>query len=93
MFKIEELSGSLIKSGRFDDAIRVFFNELDKAHENGVISRDEMIRLQREFSYLLLRPDAAQAKKLGDAMLALSLRMPPVAEAVFEKNVKDSRRV
>lgn len=92
MFKIEELSGSLIKSGRFKESIGPFILELDVALEKGVITRLEMIVLQREFCHLLLVPDAIEAKKLGDKMLALSLRMPPLPDSEFHENVRKCRK-
>lgn len=92
MFKIEELSGSLIKSGRFRDAIIPFISELDKAHAQGVITSGESKMLHRAFCELLLIPDASSATILGDKMLALSLRMPPIEVAEFHRNVEDSRK-
>ena len=91
-FKIEELSGSLIKSGRFKEAINPFVSELDKAHEKGVITRAEMILLQKAFCHLLLVPVVADARALGDKMLALQLRMPSISESEFLGNLRESKK-
>jgi hypothetical protein len=94
-FKLDELSGSLIKSGNFSQAICPFFAELDEAMLYGVISRDETRTLQEDFAWLLLNPDAKKADYLGSKMLNLALRIPgkmkPVSSDEFDKNVENSR--
>ncbi len=100
MFKVmEELSGSLIKSGKFRQAIPQFTTELRMALKNGVISEQEIFGskgLLNRFSAILLNPsnfDEVQA--LGNSMLHLALRIPNavpvVTKDVFDRNVKDSR--
>jgi hypothetical protein len=75
-FKIEELSGSLIKSGKFAEAIVPFFRELDEAHGNGVITHNEFLALQQDFCWLLLKPDVQKAQSLGTRMMYLAIRIP-----------------
>lgn len=96
MFKIEELSGSLIRSGRFADAIWPFSNELQAALHHGVISIDEMFTLNRHFNRILLNPSKTEeVVDLSNRMIKLALRIPdyvPVAkQKEFDKNVKASR--
>jgi hypothetical protein len=94
MFKIEELSGSLIKSGRFKDAITAFVVELAAADNAGLVTAVEHMNLQKEFCNLLLVPDAKAAASLGDKMLALRLRVISrlsLPKEEFDENVKKSR--
>lgn len=94
-FRIEELSGSLIKSGRFKDSIEPFFLELEQAWENGVITVNELRVLERSFAHLLLVPNAEDARLLGEKMLTLHMRIlsikQPFDDEAFEANVKASR--
>lgn len=93
-FKIEELSGSLIKSGKFNEAIVPFFKEIDHAQAWGVITHNEMLTLQEDFCWLLLHPDVKKAENLGTRMLNLAIRIPGKVEVVkeeFDKNVQESR--
>lgn len=96
MFKIEELSGSLIRSGRFKEAISVFQNEIRLALNAGVITEAEMFNLQFRFCSILLNPsDMFAVNTLSDSMLKLAMRipgyLPKVTPEEFEKNVKASR--
>jgi hypothetical protein len=88
IFKIDtvELSGSLIKSGRFQEAIPLLFQELDEAHGNGVITHDELMSIQLDFCRLLLKPDAKNADWLGTKMLHLAVRIPGKIKKINEKN-------
>jgi hypothetical protein len=85
-FKIDtvDLSGSLIKSGKFNEAIGLFFKELDEAHANGVLSHDEIMKLQMDFCELLLKHDAKKADWLGNRMLHLAIRIPGKVKLVNE---------
>lgn len=94
MFKIEELSGNLIKSGRFKEAIPKFRYELCRALDHGVIKNIELFDLIEDFNELLLVPDASKAADIGNRMLQLALRTPDIIELTkteFGKNVKESR--
>lgn len=95
MFKIEELSGSLIKSGQFRQAIPMFNRELKSAVDAGCITLSEMFHLNAEFFELLLIPNVAKAEDLGEKMIKLALRIPSYVKIVtkdeFDKNVKESR--
>ena len=80
MFKIEELAGSLIKQGRFKDALPVVGHELSLAIAHSVISRREyfgpdgiMVRLGN----ILLNPgDTEAVQKLGDDLIYIAIRIP-----------------
>ena len=80
LFKIEELSGSLIKSGRFQDAIEVFNKELMEAMYEGVISTSELLGpggIISRFNHILLNPSNLDAvNKLGDDMIYIAIRIP-----------------
>jgi hypothetical protein len=96
MFKIEELSGHLIRSGRFRDAIWPFSNEVQAALHHGVITLEELFALQRAFSFILLNPsNPDEVVQLSNRMLKLALRIPGYVPSVgseeFEKNLKASR--
>lgn len=96
MFKLEELSGSLIRSGRFKEAIPVLLNELFRALKHGVISEDEMRNILTRFGCILLNPsDMVDVRNLSESMLRLVLRIPGYVPTVsyeeFDKNVKASR--
>lgn len=96
MFKINELSGHLIKSGRFKEAIPKFYDELKECVANGVISFRETTQLSEAFAHILLNPsDILEVNSLGDKMITLVLRIPgkipTVTEEEFEANVKASR--
>lgn len=96
MFRLDELSGHLIKSGRFKDAIDKFYFELDTAKTLGVITYDEFYFLSRQFAFILLNPsDYKEVEALGNKMLNLAIRIPGklpiVSEEEFKKNVKQSR--
>lgn len=95
MFKIEELSGSLIRSGRFKDAIPKFFEELRLALTRGVITEGEMFALSSDFAEILLNPsNIDNVSFVSERMLKLALRIPdyvPNVTTDYEKNVKASR--
>jgi hypothetical protein len=95
MFKLEELSGSLIRSGRFKDAIPIFYFEVKMALSRGVISELEMFSLSQDFATVLLNPaDVDTVSELGEKMIKLALRIPglvPVVSEDYEANVKASR--
>lgn len=96
MFKLNELSGSLIKQGRFKESIDVFYNELELAVDNHVITWKELSDLSRDFSKILLNPsDYSFVQRLGTQMVNLAIRIPGyVPKATpeeFEANVKASR--
>lgn len=95
MFKIEELSGSLIRSGKFKEAIPSFNRELQFAVNRGCITLDELFEINTEFCQLLLVPNVVEAEDLGDKMIKLALRIPDFVPAVplvdFDNNVKESR--
>jgi hypothetical protein len=95
MFKIEELSGSLIKSGNFKDAIDPFYAELDEAFIAGCITYNEWLGLSKAFAWILLNPSNYEdVKAVGDKMIALAVRLeklPAVSTEEFNANVKKSR--
>lgn len=100
MFKIHELAGSLIKSGRFKDAVPVVINELAIAMRNGVITQEELLNpitgLLSRFMHICLDPsDFEKVQKLGNAFILLALRTPGMVEVCsqeeYEQNVKESR--
>lgn len=95
MFKIEELSGSLIRSGKFKEAIPTFNRELQFAMNRGCITLGELFDINTEFCELLLVPSVTEAEDLGNKMIKLALRIPdfvPIVPAVeFDANVKASR--
>jgi hypothetical protein len=97
MFKIEELSGSLIRSGRFVDAIPAFNRELQFAINRGCITLGELFSLNTMFCNILLNPsDYDEVAELSDKMIKLALRIPdfvPVVCSDYEENVKASREV
>lgn len=96
MFKLDELSGHLIKSGRFKEAIPKFYAELEEARINGVISLKEMTSLSKDFAEILLNPSSySDVEILGNKLIALVVRIPgklkKVSEEEFDANVKASR--
>jgi hypothetical protein len=98
MFKIEELSGSLIRSGRFKDAIPAFHAEIRLALKHGVITEAEMFNLLQGFAAILLCPsDMFGVEVLSESMQRLALRIPDyvpqVSQEQFDANVKASREV
>ena len=80
MFKIEELAGTLIKSGRFVDAINIFGQEVNLAYDYGVITKEELFGpngIIARFNRILLNPaDVEEVKKLGDDMIFIAIRIP-----------------
>lgn len=95
MFKIEELSGHLIRSGRFKEAIPTFNRELQFAINRGVIGLGEVFELNTTFCSILLNPsDVDDVSELANRMIRLALRIPdfvPVVSHDYEENVKASR--
>lgn len=95
MFKIEELSGSLIRSGRFKEAIPIFFMELKAAMSHAVITDIEMFSLSQAFASILLNPSNHElVEDLSSKMIKLALRIPnmvPTVSVDYETNVKASR--
>jgi hypothetical protein len=100
MFKIEELAGSLIKSGRFKEAVPHVLNELAIAMRNGVVTERELLNpvcgLLARFMHVCLNPtNVDEVQKLGNAFIMLALRTPGMVEIAskeeYEKNVKESR--
>jgi hypothetical protein len=100
MFKINELAGSLIKSGRFKDAVPIVINELAIAMRHGVITQEELLNpiggLLARFMHICLDPsDYDSVQKLGNAFIMLALRIPGMVETCsqeeYELNVKESR--
>lgn len=94
---MQELSGHLIKSGKFYQAIEIFFEELELAVHNGVITYDERKALTVEFSLALLNPSRfREIQDLGNKMLLLALRTPEYVKDFnqkdFNQNVKDSKK-
>jgi hypothetical protein len=94
-FKVEELAGSLIKSGRFKEAIPRFTALLGAALDQGVVTENEYYEVLREFMHILLNPsDFNQVQEYGNKILSLNLRLhrPTSTEKlVFDKNLKESR--
>lgn len=83
MFKIKELSGQLIRSGKFADAIEPFNQELKLALDNGVITIDELFTLNERFGKILLNPsDFKEVNGLGNAMIQVALRIKGLVEEV-----------
>lgn len=83
MFKIKELSGQLIRSGRFGDAIEPFNQELKRALDNGVITIEELFTLNERFAKILLNPsDFKEVNSLGNAMIQVALRIKGLVEPV-----------
>lgn len=99
MFKIEELSGSLIKQGRFKEAIPKVINELHVALNKGAIGEEELfnpiIGLPAVLAQICLNPsDMKQVNAFGDKMLNLAIRcgLLEIAKSdEYEKNVRESR--
>lgn len=96
MFRLEELSGSLIKQGRFAEAIDRFYCEINIARQHGVITLTEFVDLSRAFAKVLLNPSCFdEVQTLGNQMLQLAIRIPnyvpTISEKEFKKNVKESR--
>lgn len=95
MFKIEELSGSLIRSGRFREAIPAFNRELQFAMNRGCITLGELFDLNTSFCQILLNPSNVDyVSELSDKMIRLAMRIPdfmPVVTSDYEENVKASR--
>ena len=83
MFKIKELSGQLIRSGRFADAIEPFNQELRMALDGGVISIDELFDLNTRFAKVLLNPSTfREVNQLGNQMIQVALRIKGLVEEV-----------
>ncbi len=80
MFKIEELSGSLIKSGRLKDAIEKFGYELQLSLSKGVLTENEVFGTDgiiARFNRILLNPNnVEEVMKLGDDMIFIAIRIP-----------------
>jgi hypothetical protein len=80
MFKIDELAGTLVKSGRFKDAIPVLGKELQMAIEHRVITNQEYFGprgIMARFCEMLLNPNSADAaQKLGDDLICIAIRIP-----------------
>jgi hypothetical protein len=80
MFKIDELAGQLIKSGRFTDAIPVFGKELEKALAANVVTKTEVFGetgIIARFNRILLKPNNVEdAQKLGDDLICIAIRIP-----------------
>lgn len=99
MFKIEELAGSLIKQGRFREAIPKVMNELCIALYKGVITEDELFNpisgMPAVLAQVCLNPtNLKQVNAFGDKLLSLAIRCGLVEVTTaeeFNKNVKDSR--
>jgi hypothetical protein len=97
MFKLEELSGTLIKSGRFKEAVPVFSHEIRQALAYGILTEKELFEvIIPEWSIILLNPsNFDQVQKFGNMMLQLALRipnkLPRVSHEEFDNNVKKSR--
>ena len=98
-FKIEELSGSLIKQGRFDAAIPKVINELHIALNKGVISEDELFNpvygMPAVLARICLNPSNMDVvNKFGDKMLSIAIRCGLLEVArteEYDKNVQESR--
>jgi hypothetical protein len=83
MFKIKELSGQLIKSGRFVDAIKPFNQELRLALDNGVITIDELFDLNTRFAEVMFNPsNFKEVNLLGNQMVQVALRVKGLVEEV-----------
>lgn len=94
MFRLDEISGSLIKQGRFKEAITKFYYEIDLAINSNAISYKEMMALCESFSHLLLSPSVDAAKELGDKMIMLAIRLPNYVPRVgneFYDNIEKSK--
>lgn len=92
---MKELSGHLIKSGKFFHSIDVFIEELDLAHQKGVITLEEQKSLMKEFCLFLLNPSRfEEIQDLGDRMLQLAIRMPDYIDSyqkTFYKNIEEAK--
>lgn len=96
MFKIEELSGSLIRSGKFSEAIPKFWSEIQLALQHGIITQAELLECGEYFSRILLNPsDVDEVNALAGHMIKLAFRIPDYVPSVpteeFKDNVKASR--
>lgn len=95
MFKVTEIAGQLIKSGKFNDAIPVVIDELDYALREGVIMRDEMLALVQDWTHVLLNPsDFEQVQRVGERFISLAMRLPDYVQQVdqteYKKNIEKS---
>jgi hypothetical protein len=89
MFKIDELAGSLVKQGRFKDALPVIGEELRRAIAHQVITNMEyfgpngiMVRLGN----ILLNPaDAEAVEKLGNDLIYIAIRIPDYVKKVDQR--------
>ena len=99
MFKIEELSGSLIKQGRFKEAIPKVMNEIAIALNKGFLTEDELLNpvsgIPATLARVCLNPsDIKTVNLLGDKMLRLAIRcnlLEVVKTEEYDKNVQESR--
>lgn len=95
MFKVKEVAGQLIKSGRFKEAIPLVAKELDEAIAHSLVPTSTIIGLLEDWSYILLDPsDFDEVQTLGNKFIQLAVRIPGYVEQVnreeYEKNKKAS---
>lgn len=80
IFKLDELAGSLVKSGRFLEAIPEFLKELNLAMEHGVLTESEIYGQQgviARFCYVCLNPsNYDEVHKLGSDLILIAMRIP-----------------
>lgn len=87
MFKIDELGGSLIKSGRWIDAIPKVAQELELAIRHRVISSQEYFGkngVMERLCKMFLNPnDTDAAAKLGDDLIYIAIRIPDYVQKAY----------
>jgi hypothetical protein len=87
MFKIAELAGTLVKSGRFTDAIPVMGKELQLAIAHRVITNEEYFGpngIMTRFCKMLLNPNSVEdAQKLGDDLIFIAIRIPDYVKKAY----------
>jgi len=97
MFQIEELAGSLIKSGRFQDAIEVFGKELLLAMGFGVITKEEVFGTDgiiARFNRIILNPcNLDEVNKLGDDLIFIAIRIPDYVRKNNETSSPDNSKL
>lgn len=83
MFKIEELSGSLIRSGKFKEAIPQFNSEMVAAMEAGCLGITEFFFVNEQFQNILLNPsNMDDVEALSTSMIRLALRIPNYVKVI-----------
>jgi hypothetical protein len=86
MFKIDEIAGVMVKSGRFKEAVPKIAAELELALAHRVITMREYFGPNGVFERIckvMLNPNDVDAiQKLGDDLIFIAIRIPDYVKKV-----------